>query len=160
MDLHTLKTATTDPRERGTLVGLRHRREVRRVGRLYLDHLGALGLPEARVRTIADRSRARLHAWYPALAAETDAIADAAGVERWVVAAVAGRTEVLAAVPPAAEGECSTAVYAPPAGPPETLQTWDSHDTLAPVGLLLERLRRPDERSRRSPSSAPPARSG
>lgn len=138
MDLHTLNTVTLDPRERGAAVGRRYRREVQRVGRLYIDHFAALGLPEARVRSIADRSHAQLRAWYPALAVETDATADAAGVDRWVVAAVAARTEVLAAAPPAVEGECSTAVYAPSAGAPETLQTWDWHDTLAPVGLLHE----------------------
>jgi len=136
VDLHTLRTVTTDPRERGRIVGRRYRPQVRRVGGLYLDHFATLGLEAARVRAIAERSHARLRAWHPGLAAESDACADAAGMDRWVVAAVGARTEVLAAAPPAPEGECSTAVFAPTTGAPETLQTWDWHDALAPVGLL------------------------
>lgn len=136
--MRTLKSVTVDPRERGTILGSRYRHDVRRAGRLYLGLFEVLGVPEDRVRDIAERSRSRLHSWYPALAIETDACADAAGVDRWVVAAVTARTEVLAAAPPAVEGECSTAVCVPPYGAPETLQTWDWHDTLAPAGLLHE----------------------
>lgn len=136
MYLHTLHTVTTDPRERGEIVGRRFRPQVRRVGALYLDHLAALGLDEFRVRAIAERSHSRLRAWHPELAAESDACADGSGVDRWVVAAVGARTEVLAAAAPAAEGECSTAVFTPASGAPETIQTWDWHGTLAPFGLL------------------------
>ena len=138
MKLHTLTTRTTDPVERGTTLGRRYGGQVRRVGARYLAHFAALGQPAERVRTIAERSAEALRAWYPTLAIENDAYADAAGVERWVVAALTARTEVLAAVEPAREGECSTAVFVPETGTPETIQTWDWHAALVPEALLHE----------------------
>ncbi|MFH9725409.1 C45 family autoproteolytic acyltransferase/hydrolase [Streptomyces sp. NPDC017254] len=64
--------------------------------------------------------------------------ADAAGVERWKVAAVGARTEILAACPVPGTGECSTAVFAPSGAAPQTVQTWDWHDLLVPDALLHE----------------------
>ncbi|MFE4256727.1 C45 family autoproteolytic acyltransferase/hydrolase [Streptomyces sp. NPDC056910] len=138
MELHTLKTETVDPGERGSLLGTRYGAQVRRAGELYLEHFALLGIPADRVRDIAERSRAALRAWAPGLAEESDACADAAGAERWTVAAVGARTEILAACRPDPEGECSTAVFAPAGRRPETMQTWDWHDSLVPDGLLHE----------------------
>ncbi|MCZ0978391.1 hypothetical protein O1L60_01555 [Streptomyces diastatochromogenes] len=47
MELHTLTTRTTDPRERGTLLGTRFGARVRRVAELYREHFAVLGMPEA-----------------------------------------------------------------------------------------------------------------
>ncbi|WP_426362238.1 C45 family autoproteolytic acyltransferase/hydolase [Streptomyces sp. E-08] len=136
MELHTLTTETTDPRERGTLVGTRFAPQVRRVAELYREHFAVLGLPEEQVRDIAGRSHEALRAWAPALAEESDACADAAGAERWTVAAVGARTEILAGCPQPGKGECSTAVFAPAGAAPQTVQTWDWHDLLVPDALL------------------------
>ncbi|MET8473625.1 C45 family peptidase [Streptomyces sp. NPDC006422] len=136
MDLHSLTTDTVDPHERGTLLGARFGTEVARVSALYLEHFAALGLTAERVRELAEAGHEALRAWAPGLAAESDACADAAGVERWQVAAVGARTEILAACPPAGEGECSTAVYAAAGAAPQTVQTWDWHDHLVPDALL------------------------
>ncbi|SEB59281.1 C45 family peptidase [Streptomyces sp. TLI_105] len=137
MKLHSLRTTTTDPRDRGREIGTQCADRVRDVSARYLAHFAVLGISETTVRDIAARSHDALRDWYPALAEESDAIAEASGIEPWQVAAVGARTEVLAAVPPG-KGECTTAVYAPPAGgPPETIQTWDWHDALTPDGLLL-----------------------
>ncbi|MFI7009439.1 C45 family autoproteolytic acyltransferase/hydolase [Streptomyces sp. NPDC050145] len=137
MKLHTLRTTTSDPRDRGREIGARHGDRVRDVSARYLAHFTLLGIPEPTVRDIVARSHDALRAWCPALAEESDGIAEASGVEAWRVAAVGARTEVLAAAPPG-KGECTTAVHAPPAGgPPETIQTWDWHDALTPDGLLL-----------------------
>ncbi|POX42427.1 peptidase C45 [Streptomyces sp. Ru73] len=138
MELHTLKTVTVDPRERGALLGTRFGAQVRRVAQLYLDHFAVLGVPAERVRELAERSHAALRAWAPGLAEESDACADAADIERWQVAAVGARTEILATCPPAGAGECSTAVFAPVGAVPETVQTWDWHDLLVPEALLHE----------------------
>ncbi|MFG2884335.1 C45 family autoproteolytic acyltransferase/hydrolase [Streptomyces sp. NPDC048297] len=136
MKLHTLRTTTTDPRARGHEIGTRHADQVRDVSARYLAHFTVLGIPETTVREIVARSHDALRDWYPGLAEESDGIAGAAGIEPWQVAAVAARTEVLAAAP--GKGECTTAVHVPPAGgPPETIQTWDWHDSLTPDGLLL-----------------------
>ncbi|GGU94086.1 hypothetical protein GCM10010275_34320 [Streptomyces litmocidini] len=138
MELHTLTTRTTDPRERGTLLGTRFGIQVRRVAELYREHFAVLGLPADRVRALATRSHEALRAWAPNLAEESDACADAAGVERWAVAAVGARTEILACCPTPGKGECSTAVFAPAGAAPQTLQTWDWHDLLVPEALLHE----------------------
>ncbi|MGW4823412.1 C45 family autoproteolytic acyltransferase/hydrolase [Streptomyces sp. NPDC004227] len=137
MKLHTLRTTTTNPHERGREIGTRYADQVRDVSARYLEHFAVLGIPETTVRDIVAHSHDALRDWYPALVAESDGIAEASGIEPWQVAAVGARTEVLAAAPPG-KGECTTAVYAPPAsGPPETIQTWDWHDSLTPDGLLL-----------------------
>ncbi len=124
MQLHSLTTTTTDPHERGSLIGSRFGGQVRRTAELYLGHFAALGIGPSRARAVAERSHRALRAWSPGLAAESDACADAAGIERWKVAAVGARTEILAACPPAGAGECSTAVFAPAGAVPETVQTW------------------------------------
>ncbi|MFI2737321.1 C45 family autoproteolytic acyltransferase/hydolase [Streptomyces sp. NPDC018711] len=136
MELHTLTTETTDPRERGTLLGTRFGARIRRVAELYRKHFALLGMPEEQVRSLTGRSHEALRAWAPNLAEESDACADAAGVERWTVAAVGARTEILAGCPAPGKGECSTAVYAPVGAAPQTVQTWDWHDLLVPDALL------------------------
>ncbi|MET7515355.1 C45 family peptidase [Streptomyces sp. NPDC005480] len=136
MKLHTLRTTTPDPHDRGREIGTRYADQVRDVSVRYLAHFAVLGISETTVRDIVARSHDALRDWCPGLVEESDGIAEASGIEPWQVAAVGARTEVLAAAP--GKGECTTAVYAPPAGgPPETIQTWDWHDSLTPDGLLL-----------------------
>ncbi|MGW5097257.1 C45 family autoproteolytic acyltransferase/hydrolase [Streptomyces nodosus] len=136
MKLHTLRTTTTDSRDRGREIGTRYADQVRDVSARYLAHFKVLGIPETTVRDIVAHSHDALRDWCPGLAEESDGIAEASGIEPWQVAAVGARTEVLAAAP--GKGECTTAVHIPPAGgPPETIQTWDWHDSLTPDGLLL-----------------------
>ncbi|MFJ6563183.1 C45 family autoproteolytic acyltransferase/hydrolase [Streptomyces sp. NPDC091412] len=136
MKLHTLRTTTTDSRDRGREIGTRYADQVRDVSARYLAHFRVLGISETTVRDIVAHSHDALRDWYPALAEESDGIAEASGIEPWQVAAVGARTEVLAATP--GKGECTTAVHTPlSGGPPETIQTWDWHDSLTPDGLLL-----------------------
>lgn len=137
MKLHHLTTQTIDPAERGRAIGRLYGGFLRQSSERYLAHFELLGVPADRVRDIVDRSRSALEAWCPALVAESDASAAAAGLEPWRAFAVGARTEVLAVAPSAGEGECSTAVRVPRgAGAPETIQTWDWHDELATDGLL------------------------
>ncbi|MGW0994672.1 C45 family autoproteolytic acyltransferase/hydolase [Streptomyces sp. NPDC002520] len=136
MKLHTLRTTTTDSRDRGREIGTRFADQVRDVSARYLAHFKVLGISETTVRDVVDHSYDALRDWYPSLVEESDGIAEASGIEPWQVAAVGARTEVLAAAP--GKGECTTAVHLPPlGGPPETIQTWDWHDSLTPDGLLL-----------------------
>ncbi|MGI0520892.1 peptidase C45 [Microbacterium maritypicum] len=139
MQLLTHVNTATDPIERGRDIGTAFGAEIRKSARLYLDFFEMRGLPESSVRSIADHSFAALAAWSPRLADELIATAEAAEVERWQLAALNARTEVLAAIAPDREGECSTAIWAP-VGPnaPQTMQTWDWHDSLCPSGLMLE----------------------
>lgn len=138
MRLLTLTSSTTDPRERGRQIGLAHPDAVRRSAELYRSHFVALGIDLGLADDIARRSHDLLRSWYAPLAEESDAMADAAGVDRLHVAAVGARTEILAAAEPQPEGECSTAVHVPAAGVAETIQTWDWHASLVPFGLLLD----------------------
>lgn len=137
MQLRTATSAHQDPVARGRELGAAFAPQFRRTSALYLAHFDELGVPADEVRGIAERSSVALASWAPELAAEAIAIADAAQVERWHVAAVGARTEILAAAQPRAEGECSTAVHVGAGRAAQTIQTWDWHDFLVPEGLLL-----------------------
>ncbi|WP_239065797.1 C45 family autoproteolytic acyltransferase/hydolase [Microbacterium hibisci] len=136
MLLRTATSAQIDPVARGRELGAAFAPQFARAAALYLEHFAELGITPERARAIAERSRAALADWAPGIAAESDAVAAAAGIDRWRVAAVAARTEILAAAARPTEGECSTAVHVG-SGPAETLQTWDWHDFLVPDALLL-----------------------
>lgn len=138
MDIITATITGTDPESRGTEIGSTYGELIRESVRLYLEFFEVRGLSEARVRDIAESCFLSLERWAPNLAAEITATANAADVEVWQLAAVNARTEVLAVVPPDAEGECSTVVYAPPgARAPQTIQTWDWHAHLCPSGFVF-----------------------
>ena len=138
MDIITTTVAGVGPRARGTEIGARFGAEIRETVGGYLDFFGVRGLTEDRVREIADSCFDALRAWAPHLAVELEATALAAEVPLWQLAALNARTEVLAVVEPDAEGECSTAVFAP-RGPrlPESIQTWDWHEYLCRAGLVM-----------------------
>lgn len=138
MKLVTAASATRDPVERGRELGLEFGDRFARVAGLYLQHFEDLKIPAGTVRRIAETSHAALGGWAPGLAAETEAIAEAARIEPWKLSAVSARTEILAAEPPRREGECSTAVFTGEGRAPETIQTWDWHEFLVPDGLLLD----------------------
>lgn len=136
MQLRTAASTSQDPAIRGRELGTAFAPQFQRTAALYLAHFAELGIPAGEARGIAERSSAALADWAPDLAAEADAIADAAQLDRWRLAAVGARTEILAAAPPGTEGECSTAVHVAPGQAAESIQTWDWHDFLVPEGLL------------------------
>ena len=129
--------AATGPTDRGAEIGSRFGAEIRQAVAGYTEFFGIRELTEDRVRTIAESCCSALAAWAPGLAEELAATASAAGVPLWQLAALNARTEVLAVVPPDAEGECSTAVFAPAGRVPETIQTWDWHAHLCRAGLVM-----------------------
>ncbi|MFD4960317.1 C45 family autoproteolytic acyltransferase/hydolase [Microbacterium sp. NPDC058389] len=137
MELRTATSTHVDPEARGLELGTAFAAQYRRTADLYREHFAELGIPSPVVRAIAEGSREALIAWDSGQAAESDAIADAAGVDKWRLAAVGARTEILAAAPPRGEGECSTAVHVGAGRAAESIQTWDWHDFLVPEGLLL-----------------------
>ncbi|KTR85916.1 C45 family autoproteolytic acyltransferase/hydolase [Leucobacter chromiiresistens] len=138
MEIITATLTGVCPRERGEELGTRFGVEIREAVDGYLGFFAVRGLAEARVREIAESCFAALRAWAPNLADELEATALAADVPLWRLAALNARTEVLAVVAPDAEGECSTAVFAPAGwAPPESIQTWDWHEHLCRVGLVV-----------------------
>ncbi len=143
MIIHSCVTDIQDPQSRGRQIGERWAEEIRHTVSLYLDFFPRVGIDPQRVRVLGEASLSALEAWCPDLASEVAAMAAGAGLPVWQLASLNARTEILATMPAAAEGECSTAVYAPAgARKPRTIQTWDWHDTLAPHGLMLQLITR------------------
>lgn len=138
MEILTYISTATGAADRGKDIGEVFSREIREATESYHAFFELRGLSPERVRHIADQSLAALEAWCPRLATELIATAEAAGVAVWRLAALNARTEVLAAVAPDTEGECSTMIYAPAGAVPQTMQTWDWHAALCPSGLVLE----------------------
>jgi isopenicillin-N N-acyltransferase-like protein len=127
----------TLPDERGAEIGRAVGSSIRESVRLYLDYFSDSGLPERWVREVSEGCFAALQNWAPNLAREIAAVAAAADVELWQLAALNARTEVLATLTADTEGECSTAVFAPAGKIPQTIQTWDWHAPLCPRGLVV-----------------------
>lgn len=139
MIIHSCITDTQDPQIRGRQIGEKWADEIRHTVSLYLDFFPRVGIDSQRVRALGEAALGALEAWCPDLAGEVVAMAGGARLPVWQLASLNARTEILATMPAAAEGECSTAVYAPAgARKPRTIQTWDWHDSLAPRGLMLQ----------------------
>lgn len=139
MKLHCFVTATHNPQLRGQQIGETWGAQIGQTVALYLDFFNQVGVPPEQVRALGEASLQALEDWCPNLAREIVATAEGAGIPVWQLASLNARTEILAVMPASAEGECSTAVFAP-AGPdaPRTIQTWDWHDSLVPHGLMLQ----------------------
>ncbi len=139
MKLHTFVTDTQNPQQRGRQIGERWASQIQQTCAFYLDFFSQVDIDPQRVRAIGEASLESLQTWSPNLAQELVATAEGAGLPLWQLAALNARTEILATMPADAEGECSTAVFAPAgAEVPYTIQTWDWHDSLVPNGLLLQ----------------------
>jgi len=136
VNIHTLVTDIRTPLERGRQLGERFAEQIRTTTALYLGFFPRVGVALAEAQRIGENSLTALDAWRPNLAAEVVGMADGAGLPLWQLASLNARTEVLAAR--TRHSECSTTVHAPRGPrPPQTLQTWDWHDSLCPHGLML-----------------------
>ncbi|MFM0500840.1 C45 family autoproteolytic acyltransferase/hydolase [Paraburkholderia caffeinilytica] len=145
MIIHTCVTDTQDPQRRGRQIGERWAEEIGHTVSLYLDFFPRVGIDAQRVRALGEAALSALESWCPDMASEVAAMAAGARLPVWQLGSLNARTEILATMPPSAEGECSTAVHAPPgARIPGTIQTWDWHDSLAPHGLMLQLTTRAD----------------
>ncbi len=143
MKIHSYVSDTSNPQVRGRQIGENWADEIRRTVALYLAFFPRIGVDPQQVRDVGEASLAALESWSPDLASEMVAMAEGAQLPVWQLASLNARTEILALMPADAEGECSTAVYAPAgAGAPRTIQTWDWHDSLAPAGLMLQLITR------------------
>lgn len=135
------------PAERGRAFGAAWRAELGRTGMSYVDLFAAHGVPLGQVREYGAAALAATRDWAPAIADEIEGVAAGAGLDPWLLGALNGRTEILAAAAVGGEGECSTSVTLPGGGlAPRTIQTWDWHDTLAHVMVLRAVEVRPGRR--------------
>ncbi len=137
----TVKVTGKSPAERGGQLGSNERDELVATLRTYDSLFAAYALDEPRVRALAGVSRRALEDWAPDLAAEADALADAAGVDRWRVHALNARTEILAAGGVIRRGECSTIALTAPRT--LSVQTWDWHRELADGWQLVQHVGTP-----------------
>jgi isopenicillin-N N-acyltransferase-like protein len=137
--IHCFVTDTQNPRIRGQQIGETWATQIGQTVALYLDFFSQVGVAPQQVRALGEASLQALQEWCPNLAEEIVATAEGAGIPVWQLASLNARTEILAVMPASIEGECSTAVFAPPGvAAPRTIQTWDWHDSLVPHGMMLQ----------------------
>lgn len=117
--LATLSTDATDPRERGRAAGTALAARAALCLEAYLPLFADGGHSRDDVRRFGARVLARTASWHPPLAAELAAFAEGAGLELELVAALNGRTELLALA------ECTTVGRTAGADGPWLAQNWD-----------------------------------
>lgn len=145
MTIPRLRSVATDPHARGLELGAAGRAGIVATWEAYERLFAASGASGELQRTVGAEALRRTERWAPAIAAEIDGIAAAAGLEPWQAGALNARTEVLAAAGAAPPGECSTFAIAPRAAgePPRTIQTWDWYEQMRASILLVEVEPRP-----------------
>lgn len=147
MTIPTHSSREPSPAEQGRAFGAAWQAEITRAGMSYVDLFAAHGLPLGQVREHGAAALAATRDWAPGIADEIEGVAAGAGLDPWLLGALNGRTEILAAAAVGGEGECSTSVTLPGGGvAPRTVQTWDWHDTLAHVMVLRAIEVRPGRR--------------
>jgi isopenicillin-N N-acyltransferase-like protein len=104
--------------------------QVRATWGIYSRLFRAAGLDDGSVRELAEDCLAALADWAPDLADEVEAVAGESELATWQVAALTGRTEMLARATATGRGECSTVVDVRGAGRVLGAQTWDWHREL------------------------------
>ncbi|MQA97801.1 MAG: peptidase C45 [Streptosporangiales bacterium] len=126
-------SGTSAAPERGRELGRRWADRIGEAIGAYRGHYADLGISGTAALDVAERSCGSLAAWHPGLGAELESIAAGAGVPVAELGLLNSRTEILAAAPPAGDGECSTVIH------PErgiSFQTWDWHPALVPDAVL------------------------
>jgi len=132
MTVHSWTATSNDPRLDAEAFGTQFRPQLHNAWTEYETFFGAIGVASAVALDIAADCLAAIHEWAPDLAEEIRLIADGAGLSNAQVTALNARTEIMATVPPAGNGECSTGIYLPPeGGTPRSIQTWDWLDALS-----------------------------
>jgi isopenicillin-N N-acyltransferase-like protein len=117
--LATLSTDATDPRERGSTAGAELAERSALCLASYLPLFADLGHRLADVRRFGEHVLERVERWHPPLAAELEAFALGARLEPELIAALNGRTELLALA------ECTTVGGCESDHGPWLAQNWD-----------------------------------
>ncbi|MGH3661713.1 MAG: C45 family autoproteolytic acyltransferase/hydrolase [Micromonosporaceae bacterium] len=134
MRIHEYRSTSREPAARGRAFGERWAGPVARAATAYRGHFRAFGIDDATVAAVADASYQAVLEWGPSYAEELRGIADGAGLPVREISMLNARTEVLAAVAPSGDGECSTLVRADASL--LSAQTWDWHADLVPDALV------------------------
>ena len=117
--LATLTTDAIDPHARGLAAGSALAQRTALCLAAYLPLFADLGHPLDDVRRFGERVLERVREWHSPLAAELEAFALGAGIEPELIAALNGRTELLAFA------ECTTVGRCESAEGPWLAQNWD-----------------------------------
>ncbi|HLS25074.1 MAG TPA: C45 family peptidase [Beutenbergiaceae bacterium] len=133
LTIHTHRSTSTDPAERGRTYGEAWREQIAAAVAEYRQYFEDWNLPANSVRRASEAAGEQIQTAAPNLATEIAAIATGAGLPVWQVLMLNARTEILALAAPAEE--CSAAVYWPQDGAPHTLQTWDWRPGVARAAL-------------------------
>jgi isopenicillin-N N-acyltransferase-like protein len=128
--LATLRTEATDPCERGRSAGVALAGRAALCLGAYLPLFAAGGHARDDVRRFGALVLERSRRWHAPLAAELEAFARGAGIEPELIAALNGRTELLALA------ECTVAGRCESAAGPWLAQNWDWYDD-APERCLV-----------------------
>jgi isopenicillin-N N-acyltransferase like protein len=128
--LATLRTDATDPRERGRSAGAALATRTALCLASYLPLFADGGHTRDDVRRFGARVLERTARWHAPLAAELEAFAQGAGLEPELIAALNGRTELLALA------ECTVAGRCESTAGPWLAQNWDWYDD-APERCLV-----------------------
>jgi isopenicillin-N N-acyltransferase-like protein len=128
--LATLRTDATDARERGRVAGAALAARTAICLASYLPLFADGGHARDDVRRFGARVLERTARWHAPLAAELEAFAHGAGLEPELIAALNGRTELLALA------ECTVAGRCESAAGPWLAQNWDWYDD-APERCLV-----------------------
>ena len=133
----TIATSSArDPRARGIQFGHDLSGEIRSTWEAYARLFAVHGIADETVRSVAIRGLDAASAWAPDHAEEIVAVGEGAVLADWQVAALNSRSEILTHSRLEYPGECSTVVYLPSEGPPQTVQTWDWQHELSGVKLI------------------------
>ncbi|WP_308798900.1 C45 family peptidase [Agromyces silvae] len=143
MTVRRFETDELDPYARGVALGRFGADEIAANVAGYSELFEVVGVQPGDLPRLGREAAEQIAAWAPDLATELRGQADGAGLELWQLGMLNARTEILATVGAIGEGECSTSVVLPEAGPPRTVQTWDWHDVSNDDTLVVRYLARP-----------------
>lgn len=134
MTIHTHRTTTSSPAERGRECGTTWSSQIRAAVAEYQQHFRTVGIDADTVRRVSESAGHVGRTTVPHLTEEIEQIAAGADLPPWQVMMLNARTEILALAPPAQE--CSATVFWPAGGIPHTMQTWDWRPGLATESLV------------------------
>lgn len=133
-----VRTAASEPGERGLEFGRLRAEQVRASWQGYLAHFENGGYAgRAEIEEWGEEALAAVAVWWPQAAEEIEGIAGGAGLPAAALAAVNARTELLARVARRGRGECSVIVALDAeGGRPLGAQTWDWHEEFADTWVV------------------------
>lgn len=137
MRVDEVRQVETKDAARGRELGVAVREAALDALERYRQAYPQLGIPTELATEVAATSLLALEEWDADQAEELAGVAEGVGVPLADLMLLNARTEILAHAPLDAN-ECSTVVALHGDARPQTMQTWDWHAELAPIGVLID----------------------